>query len=101
MRDFCEAAFGYLGLDYRKHVVVDNLYLRPTELNTLMGDPTKARKVLGWEPSVTFEELVRMMVDSDMELLGGSIGCRGLVLSSQFSVVSRTPAYRFLDADTR
>ena len=69
VRDFCEAAFGYLGLDYRKHVVVDNLYLRPTELNTLMGDPTKARKLLGWEPSVTFEELVRMMVDSDMELL--------------------------------
>jgi GDPmannose 4,6-dehydratase len=69
VRDFCEAAFGYLGLDYRKHVVVDSLYLRPTELNTLMGDPTKARKLLGWEPSVTFEELVRMMVDSDMELL--------------------------------
>ena len=69
VRDFCEAAFGYLGLDYRDHVVVDPLYFRPTEVDRLVGDASKARRVLGWAPRTSFEELVRLMVDSDLELL--------------------------------
>jgi len=67
VRDFCEAAFSHVGLDYREHVVVDPRYFRPVDVHTLYGDPTKARKVLGWEPKVTFEQLVAMMVDADME----------------------------------
>ncbi len=69
VRDFCEAAFGYLGLDYREYVVVDPLYFRPTEVDLLVGDAGKAKRVLGWEPKTSFEDLVRLMVDSDVELL--------------------------------
>jgi GDPmannose 4,6-dehydratase len=69
VRDFCEIAFGNLGLDYRDHVVVDPLYFRPTEVDMLVGDASKARRVLGWAPRTTFEELVRLMVDSDLALL--------------------------------
>ena len=69
VREFCEAAFGYLSLDYQQYVVVDPLYFRPTEVDLLIGDASKARRILGWEPRTSFEELVRLMVDSDMELL--------------------------------
>jgi GDPmannose 4,6-dehydratase len=69
VREFCETAFNHVGLDYRKHVVVDELYFRPTEVDLLMGDASKARKILGWQPKTTFEELVKMMVESDIELL--------------------------------
>ncbi len=69
VRDFCAAAFGCLGLDYREHVVVDPLYFRPTEVDCLVGDAGKARSVLGWAPQTSFEDLVRLMIDSDMELL--------------------------------
>ena len=69
VRDFCQAAFAYLGLDYRKYVVVDKLYWRPTEVDILQGDASKARRKLGWKPTVTFDELVRLMVDADMELV--------------------------------
>ena len=71
VRQFLEIAFGHLGLDYEKHVVQDPRYLRPAEVDHLTGDTTKARKVLGWEPTVSFEQLVTMMVDADLELLGG------------------------------
>jgi GDPmannose 4,6-dehydratase len=69
VREFCEVAFGHVGLDYNDHVVVDPMYFRPTEVDLLLGDPTKARRKLGWEPKVRFEGLVRMMVDADLELL--------------------------------
>jgi len=65
---FLDAAFEQLGLDWRKHVQFDPRYLRPTEVNHLQGDASKARRVLGWEPSVDFAGLVRMMVDADHEL---------------------------------
>jgi len=75
VRDFCQAAFGYVGLDYRDYVVVDPLYFRPTEVDQLVGDAGKARRVLGWTPRTSFQELVHLMVDSDLELLKRQ-GCR-------------------------
>ena len=65
VRDFCEAAFSRLDLDYKEYVLVDPEFFRPVDVNVLFGDPTKARTVLGWEPKVTFRELVVMMVDAD------------------------------------
>lgn len=71
VRDFLEEAFGYLALDYRDYVVVDPQFIRPAEVDYLVGDATKAREVLGWEPTVSFPQLVRMMVDADLALLSG------------------------------
>jgi GDPmannose 4,6-dehydratase len=68
VREFLEEAFGYLGLDWEKYVEIDPRYFRPAEVDLLLGDPTKARTVLGWEPKVSFKELVKIMVDSDMKL---------------------------------
>jgi GDPmannose 4,6-dehydratase len=67
VREFVEEAFGYAGLDWQKHVVVDEKYFRPAEVDLLLGDPTKAKKALGWQPKVGFKELVKLMVDADME----------------------------------
>lgn len=67
VREFCEVAFGHVELDWRDHVEVDQSLLRPADVNTLCGDPRKAREQLGWEPQVSFAELVRMMVDEDVE----------------------------------
>jgi GDPmannose 4,6-dehydratase len=69
VREFLEAAFGQVGLDWEKHVVHDPRYLRPAEVDVLIGDATKARKRLGWKPKTTFKELVKLMVDADVELL--------------------------------
>jgi GDPmannose 4,6-dehydratase len=68
VRDFLEAAFGLVGLDWRAHVQMDPRYSRPTEVHHLEGDASKAREVLGWQPVVNFSELVHMMVESDWEL---------------------------------
>ena len=68
VREFLEEAFGHLGLDWEKYVEIDPRYFRPAEVDLLLGDPTKARTILGWEPKVGFKELVRIMVDSDMRL---------------------------------
>jgi GDPmannose 4,6-dehydratase len=73
VREFVEGAFDYVGLDWKKHVEVDPRYHRPTEVDLLLGDATKARKVLGWEPKVTFRELVRLMVDADTKLLNDQL----------------------------
>jgi GDPmannose 4,6-dehydratase len=62
-------AFDYLDLDWREYVVQDERYMRPAEVDLLVGDASKAGRALGWEPSVTFTELVRMMVDADLEML--------------------------------
>ena len=69
VREFCEAAFGHVDLDYKDHVLQDEKFYRPAEVDLLISDPSKARSVLGWEPAVGFKELVTMMVDSDMERL--------------------------------
>jgi GDPmannose 4,6-dehydratase len=65
--DFLEEAFGYIGMDWRRYVEINPDYLRPTEVDFLVGDSNKARKKLGWNPTVTFTELVRLMVDHDLE----------------------------------
>jgi GDPmannose 4,6-dehydratase len=67
VREFLEAAFSYLGLDWQKYVVVDPKYFRPAEVDLLLGDPAKARAKLGWVPKVGFEQLVRLMVDADLD----------------------------------
>ena len=69
VRELCEVAFGHLGLDYRDYVVCDPKFYRPAEVDQLIGDASKARKVLGWEPRVSFEELIHMTVDADLEAL--------------------------------
>jgi GDPmannose 4,6-dehydratase len=69
VRELCEIAFQHVGLDYRDHIVVDESLYRPAEVDHLLGDASKARRELEWEPSVNFEELIRMMVDSDMARL--------------------------------
>ena len=68
VREFLDLAFGRVGLDWKKYVETDPRYLRPTEVDFLQGDPSKAKKVLGWEPKVNFETLVAMMIDADWEL---------------------------------
>src|SRR5678815_5189644 len=72
--EFCELAFAEVGLDYRKYIVTDERFRRPAEVDQLIGDASKAREVLGWTPSYTFEELVREMVHSDMEAVARSLG---------------------------
>lgn len=69
VREFCQLAFEHVGLDYREYVIQDERFYRPAEVDLLVADPSKARAKLGWEPSVTFPELVRMMVDADLERL--------------------------------
>ena len=69
VRELVEAAFGHVGLDWRKHVITDPKFVRPAEVDVLQADPSKARKELGWAPTVNFAELVAMMVDADLERL--------------------------------
>ena len=69
VREFCEIAFSRVGLDFNDHVVIDPRFVRPAEVELLLGDPSKAKRVLGWEPKVSFQGLVEMMVDADMERL--------------------------------
>ncbi len=69
VRDFLDEAFGYVGMDWHKYVEIDPRYFRPTEVDYLLCDPTKAKTKLGWEPKIKFHELVRIMVDADLELL--------------------------------
>jgi len=68
VREFLEKVFQKLALDYQKYVEIDSRYFRPTDVNILLGDAAKARRTLGWEPKVGFDELVDMMVEADMEL---------------------------------
>ena len=70
VREFCEIAFGSVGLDYNDHVVVDPRFYRPAEVDLLLGDATKAREQLGWVPQVDFAALVKLMTESDVELVG-------------------------------
>jgi len=69
VRDFCQAAFNHVGLDWEDYVRVDERYFRPAEVDYLLGDPSKAERELGWKPKVTFDGLVAMMVDADIAAL--------------------------------
>ncbi len=75
VREFVEEAFDYAGLDWKEHVKIDPKYFRPTEVDVLKADPSKAKKELGWEPKITFSDLVKIMVDADMKEIG--IDCKG------------------------
>ncbi|MCX7932684.1 MAG: GDP-mannose 4,6-dehydratase [Rhodovarius sp.] len=66
VREFCRLAFAYVGLDYERYVKVDPAFLRPAEVDVLCGDATKARRVLGWQPEITLEELIAEMVEADL-----------------------------------
>ena len=72
VREFLDEAFGYLELDWHPYVKIDPKYFRPAEVDILLGDPSKALRVLGWSPRVKFKQLVRLMVDSDLALLRGA-----------------------------
>ncbi|HEY8446127.1 MAG TPA: GDP-mannose 4,6-dehydratase [Thermomicrobiales bacterium] len=78
VREFCELAFGIVGLDWQDYVVVDPAFYRPAEVDLLVGDASHARRVLGWEPAVNFEELVRLMVEADLALVADEIA-RGVI----------------------
>jgi GDPmannose 4,6-dehydratase len=72
IKEFLDIAFGHVNLDWRQYVAFDERYLRPAEVDLLIGDPTKTQEKLGWQPSVTFEELVKLMVDADLAAIGVS-----------------------------
>ena len=73
VRELVEVAFEHVGLDPDEHVRIDERYLRPAEVEHLIGDASKAREKLGWEPRTSFEEMIRRMVDADLELLGRGV----------------------------
>jgi len=79
VKEFLEEAFSYLDLDWRDYVEIDPRYFRPTEVDFLLGDPSRAREHLGWQPRVTFKELVRIMVDADMQALLDMRQCQDIV----------------------
>jgi len=82
VQEFCEQAFGYLGLDWQKYVRHDSRYERPAEVDLLIGDPAKAKRQLGWEPKVRFKDLVRIMVDSDLELAKKELAVKNATAST-------------------
>ncbi len=77
VRELVEEAFGYVNLDWRQHVEIDPRYFRPTEVSFLQADASEAKRRLGWEPRVRFRDLVRMMVDADLEAVGMSAPAEG------------------------
>jgi len=72
VRELCELAFSYVGLNYEDHIVRDVRFIRSIEDTLRVGDATKAERVLGWKPTVTFQELISMMVESDVKAIHGS-----------------------------
>ena len=81
VREFLEAAFAHAGLDWQKHVEIDPRYFRPAEVDLLIGDYSKAKQKLGWEPKTNFNALARLMVDADMKLVQDHLAGRGRVAS--------------------
>jgi GDPmannose 4,6-dehydratase len=69
VRDFCEASFGAVGLDYRDHVETEDRYLRPTEVDALIADPSKSKEKLNWTATTHWKELANLMVSADLEKL--------------------------------
>lgn len=86
--EFCEAAFRYVGLDWKRHVVIDPRYFRPAEVDYLMGDASKAREKLGWQPRVGFQELVALMVEHDLNLAKQERTLKGAGFESTFRGVA-------------
>jgi GDPmannose 4,6-dehydratase len=74
IQEFCEIAFSRAGLDWQKYVNFDKRYLRPAEVDILIGDASKAKRVLGWEPKTKFKQLAELMVDADIQLLADKLG---------------------------
>jgi len=70
VREFLDEAFGYLDMDWRPYIKIDSRYFRPTEVDYLLADASRARRILEWEPRVYFRDLIRIMVDADLELIG-------------------------------
>jgi GDPmannose 4,6-dehydratase len=79
VEEFLEEAFGYVGLDWRRYVEIDPRYFRPTDVDFLQGDASKAKGKLGWEPRVRFKELVRIMVDADLRNLEEMKQCQDVI----------------------
>lgn len=79
VREFVKEAFSYVGLDWREYVEIDPRYFRPTEVDVLRGDPTKAREKLGWEPKVTFKQLAHLMVEADLQALLNMQQCQDII----------------------
>jgi GDPmannose 4,6-dehydratase len=73
VRRFCEIAFGHVGLAWEDHVTINEKFMRPAEVDLLIGNPAKAERVLGWHRRTSFEDLVTMMVDADIALLEGRL----------------------------
>ena len=73
VRELCRLAFEVVGLDWEEHVVIDERFLRPAEVDLLVGDPAKAHEVLGWKPEVDFPGLIEMMVKADMDMVRKSL----------------------------
>jgi GDPmannose 4,6-dehydratase len=92
VREFLEAAFAHANLDWRQYVEIDPRYFRPTEVDALLGDASKARRLLGWEPKVSFAELVRLMVDADLQALKEMRQCQDVIrqLSQDNGVKTRS-----------
>jgi GDPmannose 4,6-dehydratase len=82
VREFVESAFDYVGLDWKKYVEIDPSYFRPTEVDVLQGDASKAERVLGFKPKVKFQDLIRLMVDADVKLLQDQLDGRLVRASS-------------------
>jgi GDPmannose 4,6-dehydratase len=97
VREVLEIAFGELGLDWQAHVEIDPRYFRPAEVDALLGDASKAREELGWEPRVTFDELVRLMVDADLAALEAQLAGKVVRYSHEGTGHHRAT----LDADDR
>jgi GDPmannose 4,6-dehydratase len=74
VREFCQEAFAHADLDWQEYIKYDPRYERPAEVELLIGDASKARRQIGWEPKVKFHDLVRLMVDADLRALDGIIG---------------------------
>ena len=100
VREFLEAAFAHAGLDWKQHVEIDPRYFRPAEVDVLLGDASKAREQLGWEPKVDFEELVRLMVDADVSALEDQLAGRSPATATRGSA-SRSAAGRRARASRR
>ena len=73
VEELCEIAFSHLDLDYKEYVVTDPQFVRPAEVDVLLGDASHAKKTLGWEPETSFERMIKMMVDADVERLGTAV----------------------------
>jgi GDPmannose 4,6-dehydratase len=83
VQEFCEEAFGHVGLDWHDHVEIDKRYLRPAEVDLLLGDASKAKRILGWEPRIRFKDLVRLMVDADLKMLEDKLAGKVSVVNAE------------------